>query len=332
MENEQIICEERKQDLYLGRTRIPNALLVRNITNESTGEIVGLEKFIDEIIANPLPIEHRRLETARGELCELRYPEMDLSFLADMSSITEYKGQGVRLPRFGIYHIDEQNFSINMKTPYLNDAKKEGFLKSLIPMPADVLIAGTGAIMGGSAYGVAGGVCGFLFGYMGVRGIDFMMDGKEFQTSILSGNKVLPNIFGNKLIRTLEISDYVDSIKRDGLLIHDSRKIPLEVRRKFDKIGDTTFSSQVGFAVPQKTKAKIKEAEKYFERPNLYFLAEVNPEDWNATRLIEEDPLVVGLSNDKCYLVDSFNPTVLEKVVERKSCEMNYEYQPFSQN
>ena len=50
------------------------------------------------------------------------------------------------------------------------------------------------------------------------------------------------------------------------------------------------------------------------------------------TRLIEEDPLVVGLSRGKCYLVDSFNPTALEKVVSGKDCEVNYEFGQFSQN
>ena len=337
MINEQIICEERKQDLYLGRTRIPNALLVINMTPERVRKIAGLDRFINEIRTNQLPVEQRQLQKSLEEITILRYPQLDLSFLSTMTCELDYKGQMVRLPRFGVYHINEQDFSINISdTYYMNE---EGF-RIHIPTPIHAFSTFAGGVSGsfiGANQGcpitgaLVGGLLGFLAGSSAIRGLNSRIE-DNYKTSILSGTRHLPSVFRNELGKCLEFSDYIVPTESDGFLIYDARKIPSKVREKFYHIGDTTFNSKVGFTVPLKTKEEIKQAERYFGIPNLYFMAEVKPKDWNATRLIEEDPLVVGLSRGKCYLVDSFNPTVLERVVSEKSGEMNYGFGQFSQN
>jgi len=337
MINEQIICEERKQDLYLGRTRIPNALLVINMTPERVRKIAGLDRFINEIRTNQLPVEQRQLQKSLEEITILRYPQLDLSFLSTMTCELDYEGQKVRLPRFGVYNIDGQDFSINISdTDYMNE---EGF-RIHIPAPIHALstIAGSisGSLIGANqGYQITGALVGALLGVLAgsltLKGLNSRME-DNYKTSILSGTRNLPSAFRDELGKCIELSDYIVPTEKDGLLIHDARKIPSKVREKFCRMGDTTFSSEVGFTVPSKTKEEIKQAAQYFGRQNIYFIAEVKPEDWNATRLIEEDPLVVGLSRGKGYLVDSFNPTALEKVVSGKDCEVNYEFGQFSQN
>ena len=69
--------------------------------------------------------------------------------------------------------------------------------------------------------------------------------------------------------------------------------------------------------VPVETKRKIKEARKVFGKRKLFFIAETRPESWDVKE-ITRDPLVVGVLEDKCYLVDKFDTTPLEEYVSKE--------------
>ncbi len=310
MENN--LYQRARRDLFVGETRIPNALSYR--AEEMQTRISKLEGTIQDIVVNPIPLEQRLLKKAREEMCNLKYAELDLSFLGDVSCEMEYKKEKIRLPKFGVFSLGEQDFSISLNnTDY--DPNSPYF-----PAPFHVLTGVTGMLFGtiiglylkSEAIGaITGGTMGYLVGSGLIKRWD-STDNYEIQVS--SGDRRLPNIFGKELIRTLEFSRDATIIEKEGGFVFNKREIPENTKKKYNRGGrggDITFRSQVEFIVPQKTKKSIEEAKKYIGRQNLYFVAEVKPENWSAQKLITEDSLVVGLSQDKCYLVDSFKPTAI---------------------
>jgi hypothetical protein len=78
------------------------------------------------------------------------------------------------------------------------------------------------------------------------------------------------------------------------------------------------FQFTVGFNshLPDETYNHVCAAAKLFERENVYFIAEVKPEEWGHH--IVPDPLVVGVHNDKAYLIDKFDPTPLEELISQE--------------
>ena len=85
--------------------------------------------------------------------------------------------------------------------------------------------------------------------------------------------------------------------------------------KKVNKMAEITSHFQG--IVPVETKQKIKEAKKIFGKRELFFIAETRPESWDVQE-ITKDPLVVGVLEDKCYLVDKFDTTPLEEYVSRE--------------
>ncbi len=72
--------------------------------------------------------------------------------------------------------------------------------------------------------------------------------------------------------------------------------------------------SFLNLVVPSETKERIRDARKYFRRKDLFFISETKPEDWNVNRHTI-CPLVVGVKNERCYLIDKFDSTKLEDYV-----------------
>ncbi len=80
---------------------------------------------------------------------------------------------------------------------------------------------------------------------------------------------------------------------------------------------EVEFTSMMNGIVPPKTKEKIKQAKRIFGKRGLFFIAETKPEAWNV-REFTKDPLVAGVLEDKCYLIDKFDTTPLEEYVTRE--------------
>ena len=68
---------------------------------------------------------------------------------------------------------------------------------------------------------------------------------------------------------------------------------------------------------PDKTLERIRESKKIFDIKRIYAIAETRPEDWSVV-VPPRDPLVIGLKDDKAYLIDKYDPTSLEDVIARE--------------
>ena len=102
----------------------------------------------------------------------------------------------------------------------------------------------------------------------------------------------------------------------------DTHKISAKIKNKL-------------FIIPQQVKENILDAKKYFKMKysekvgkflerefssSIFLIAEVQPEDWNQIQVYEPvDPLVVGVHNSECYLIDSFGMTPLEELIIKKA-------------
>jgi len=114
----------------------------------------------------------------------------------------------------------------------------------------------------------------------------------------------LKNVNGTDTINLTKklAKEWCEKVKRDWL---DHRGIEL--------------TSRFYGIIPQETKEKIKEAESIFDA-ELYLIAETRPETWNVKN-VTADPLLIGIFEDKSYLIDHFNTTPLENYVMREFIE-----------
>ena len=76
------------------------------------------------------------------------------------------------------------------------------------------------------------------------------------------------------------------------------------------------LTSQFNGIIPEQTKQKVKESEEYFKKEDIYLVSETKPEEWNVQENINYDPLVIGITNEKAYLIDHFDCTPLENLVK----------------
>lgn len=132
------------------------------------------------------------------------------------------------------------------------------------------------------------------------------------------GNGNLPKIFNAQLLKSLEFSEYSDP-KREYSYgdVHYSFNVPRQIKKKYIGLGDIEFISQFHGVLPEKTKEKAAQAEKNFRREDLYLIAETKLEQWQNNEFVK-DSLLIGLYNNKCYLIDYFNPVSIEDYVKEK--------------
>jgi hypothetical protein len=145
---------------------------------------------------------------------------------------------------------------------------------------------------------IAGGFCTDSHGYL------------------ISITDKLPRIFAHSLFKSTDFAKYPREFERrdDSWQLYVDRP----TSQIIDRYGtnNVRFTSTLNVILPEKTKAKLQESTKLFKKENLFFIAETKPEEWNAQFFTYPiDPLLVGVINDKCYLIDSFNATPLENYV-----------------
>lgn len=77
----------------------------------------------------------------------------------------------------------------------------------------------------------------------------------------------------------------------------------IKIERKFNGI------------MPQKTVEKVEKSLKYFEKSQISTITEIKPEQWNVSES-EKDPLIIGIYDEKAYLIDHFDMINLEGLVK----------------
>jgi len=78
------------------------------------------------------------------------------------------------------------------------------------------------------------------------------------------------------------------------------------------------FTSVFQGIIPKETKERIKQSQKAFGK-DIYIIAEAK--DWIGQEIPIEDPLVVGVIDDTCFLLDEFDCTTMEAYVAREFSE-----------
>jgi hypothetical protein len=86
---------------------------------------------------------------------------------------------------------------------------------------------------------------------------------------------------------------------------------------------DVVLSVRFSVLLPLKTREAIEKASSHLSLLHMYLIAEVAEEAWEEGRMIDVDPLVVGINPeyDGAYLIDVFDPTPLEDYVVREFTE-----------
>ena len=67
--------------------------------------------------------------------------------------------------------------------------------------------------------------------------------------------------------------------------------------------------------IPLKIKEKVKKSLQYFNKDDIFMIAEAKPKDWNVKK-IKGDPLIIGLIGKNAHLIDHFDCTSLENLVK----------------
>ena len=262
----------------------------------STNDNDSLQKKIKEItnqiknIKSPLAMEKQalqELQKQRNSLeIKLKYPILDVSFL-NASNKIEYKGKEIYAPKFCIYNVDKNKFSMRIY--------RGGGVGAVV-----------GGIVDGILGGIAGGAVGGAVGGIVIRGIIGAVDNYNTNFNIEFPN--LPDIFTNELIKTTEFFKYSKYEKINKIFKFKKRKSPREIRTKYKE--NIELNSYLNGIIPIETKQRIKQAEQVFNE-DIYLIAETEPQNWNIKKY-NKDPLVVGVNDKKCYFIDKFDTTILE--------------------
>ena len=233
-------------------------------------------------------VEEAPLRQLAGEKQNIKlhskYPEISPEFLTMSNKLPYSNPQGsfeLRVPRFGVYAFG-----------------KEGFNS-----------------------------CDICFErYFGSTHVDYI--------SICEGN--LPSILDKPLLMSTDLGQYFR--KRDGNSYVQSSPIPSHLTNVFSKItgglewsalrsrGELELRSSFHGIIPKEVKYKIKREKKVFCRGDsqdytkqgLFLVAETQPRDWTADVRIQTDPLIIGVVNNRAYLVDHFDSTPLEYQVRKE--------------
>lgn len=130
------------------------------------------------------------------------------------------------------------------------------------------------------------------------------------------------HIFKDYLVRSTEFYKELEKFRNDYTYYDYTIKFSSDnLTRKYHKnkkMRRLEFESEFNGIIPTETKRKLKTAEEIFE-DDLYLIAETKPEEWNTKRRrLVRDPLLVGVYDNKCYLIDHFNCTPMENYIKRE--------------
>ena len=308
-----------KQDLRIGDVTLEGVLTTSEEVDvarieeikrlvDSRGETLAMEKVpIEKLIKQKTALEAR-----------LNFPQLDVSFLS-MSNITRSQDRNIQVPRFSVYGLDNNVFSMNVRYD-------DGAIATAIACTGAIATAIAGGTVGLAVVGaaIAGGTVGLAVVGAAIAGgtVGGVVIVNYYSTMVDVSFPNLPRVFTNNLVKATEFSRYAEPNVlewRERAYRFKGKDIPRKVRKKYKvKDGDgITLTSRLNGLVPTETRERIMAASKVFSRENLYMIAETKSEEWSVTKLVI-DPLVVGVLDDKCFYVDRFNTTKIEEYVSRE--------------
>lgn len=150
---------------------------------------------------------------------------------------------------------------------------------------------------------------------------------------MLNGVREVPEIFSDHIVNSLDFSLYTNPRKENsrqlspitGALVHYPtyifEELPRSLIKKYKKSQDPhsrlMLQGAIHGLIPQEKKAVIENARQVFRSDELYIIAETKPKAWEMEQIVD-DPLVTGIKGDKCYYIDAFQATPLERYMTKE--------------
>lgn len=249
-------------------------------------DILSFEKFFLDGLENELnDLQKKELE------CRIKttgYPEIDLSFLTKSYD-----------KKIGEASID-----------FRSSKKKDVFIK----IPAF------------SVYPFFGENNKFSIGYSiritsssneDYRNLNISISLPPYSIQDQPNQKILIKNIVKSMIAPFKFSykDYSGNCVSNEIAKEDLPKELEEITRNWYKPLSLELTSQFNGLIPQKVKEKVKKSQDYFTKEDIYLIAETKPEEWGVKE-VKHDPLVIGMNNEKAYIIDHFNCTPLENLVK----------------
>ncbi len=154
------------------------------------------------------------------------------------------------------------------------------------------------------------------YGLSSINGAFFGIEEPEGLPSVLEYELVK----GNELFADSQGAKFdIYQVRGNRCCVRGIRSISKELKEKYKSIGVLTIRSSFHGLIPPDTRKKIKEAQPVLE--NIYLVAETKPEEWSVEKHVPRfvrDPLVIGVLENKCFLVDKFDTTSLEDYISKE--------------
>lgn len=313
-----LITKMMSQDLSIGNLTLEK-VLTQTETDEGMAKLKAVNALLKEkhnMAMEKLPLEKLREEKIALEAA-LKYPLLNPSFLS-MSNIIKYNGRDIFVPKFSVYGLDNNEFSMNIE--YRN-----------VSNGVDLLIGeGVGAGIGGVVGAATGAAlfrtfdAGLYGGFIGIAAGGFIGAALvSIGVVIIRGERGeltvdfphLPEIFSQEFIKSTAFYKYAKAERTSDGYVFRLKDIPRDIRKNYKETGNVKISSHLHGLIPTSGSESIRKALKTFPRKNLYLIAETKPDEWNVTKFII-DPIIVGINGEKCFYIDNFNTTTLEKYVK----------------
>ena len=302
-----------KQNLEFAGIDLKNYISKKGSTNDNDSLQEKIKKITNQInkIESPLAMEKQALQEfqkQRNSLeTKLKYSILDVSFL-NASNKIEHKGKEIYVPKFCIYNVGENKFSMRIYresglslSEVVDVGAGAGFGAGVVVGGVVAGVAGVDLVdvgIGAGAGGVVGGVVGGVIANLAIN----------YYNTLNIKFPNLPDIFTNELIKTTEFFKYSKYKKINEIFEFKQRKFPMEIKTKYKE--NIELNSYLNGIIPIETKQKIKQAKQVFDN-KIYLIAETETQNWNIKKY-NKNPLVVGVNDKKCYFIDKFNTTILE--------------------
>jgi hypothetical protein len=158
-----------------------------------------------------------------------------------------------------------------------------------------------------------------LFLYKDIFGYSFRVRSPSNLPRVLRQNLVFATEFGKDPRKDLWVhGEEQESWRPNPSFLgfcKKEKRFPREIKYNY-----SLSSSFYGF-IPQETKAELAEASTIFGK-SIFLVAETKPEDWTLQKTpkpkVVQDPLLVGVIQDKCYLIDHFDTTPVEDYARKE--------------
>jgi len=216
-----------------------------------------------------------------------QYPQIDPSFLSMHSTIKIPWSYEIQAPRFSVYPLDKRNrFSVRFRGLLFNGLfeNDESYFREGINFVARV----------NADIGVS----------------DEVRDVPSISPVLL-----------RPLVGGFEFGKSPFNLRDPWYFQTEGRfrRVPLKVRMKYS---DLQITSEFNGAIPKETRKRVREAESLIPEENMFLISETKPKDWAVEEIpepvISVDPLVVGVIDNRVYLIDHFDTTPLEEMARRE--------------